>query len=302
MRVILLPLATLACASAAESFAVLGVPACDQVTIDHKGLPVTVGLAHLAVPEDPAAQQALRDRLALLVQGQRVEVLYTADFGTDPRGSARVQLVTAKGNVNETLVANGLAAYQQTKPDSGFEGVIRRAQEKAQRGKMGLWAEGAVQAAAAKPAAAPKPAPAVRAPAVKGPFCSEVDSSFYYATGSREVAAVNPQRLLYYPDEATAQKAGKRAKAAPVAMAAGADEATADQLYQQGGEIAGRCAGSPPSEERDREYEKAYQLLTRALQIYTPLAEKRPDDAKLGEKLRLCMQARYTTVKMRRFH
>ena len=163
-----------------------------------------------------------------------------------------------------------------------------------------MWKSGSslavVASAAAKPAA--KPGATVVA---KGPFCSELDNNFYYAAGSREVANVSAQRLIYYPDEATAVKAGKKKSINVEAVKRGTTEADADAAYQLGKEITANAVDSGNTSARDELYEKAYASLTQAMQIYSELVDKSPNDEALGGKLQQCMQLRYGTVKMRRF-
>ncbi len=271
--------------AAVESCPIISTPAGDRVVLTYKGLPVAVGLALVQVPA--AQQPAARELLVSLLAKQRAELIWLAEFGTDDNGVARVQLSVGSTNVNEQLVARGLATYQPVKPDSAAEGVFKRAQEKAKKAALGMW----------KGAAA---APATTAVA-RGPFCSELDNGYYYATGSSEVANVSPQRLIYYPDEATAQKAGKRKQVKAEVTKRGTTEPDADAAFESGKDIAAKAVDAGNTPERDQLYEKAYVDLTQAMQIYSTLVDQRPDDEKLGEKLRVCMQLRYGTVKMRRF-
>jgi hypothetical protein len=292
-------------AAAVDSFPVVAVPGPDRVTVTlPMGLPLTLGLAHVALPADEAGRAAALQRLQSLVQGKRVQIVYADGFGMDDRGIGRVQLVAPGGNVNEALVAAGLATFA---PATGTanEAVIRSAEMKAKQAKVGVWAAAPVASAtpAAKPttttAAAAKPRAGA---AASGPFCSELDNQYYYPTGAKEIAGVHPQRVIYYPDEATAKKAGKKPKQAAAALPTTQDEPTADALFEQAKGIVAKSSGAPPSDARDQGYEQAYALLTRSMQIYSALAEMRSNDEKLGEKLRACMQMRYGTVKMRRFH
>jgi endonuclease YncB( thermonuclease family) len=301
MRVIL-PLLVSSVLAAADSYAVSGVPAGDRLVLQTaSGLPLPVSLAHIAVP--PAQQDAAQAELRRLVEGNRVELIYLHDFGTDPAtGAARVQVLVGRKNLNEELVAGGLASYAAVKPDSASESNIRRAEEKARRAGVGQWAAGNGTAlAAAKPAAATTAKPAMTR-AAQGPFCSELDNQFYYPTGAREIANVNPQRLIFYPDEATAQKAGKRKPVQVQAVKRGSSETDGDAAFALGKEITSEAldAGNTPA--RDELYAKAYGELTSAMQIYSALVDQRPDDEKLALKLRDCMQLRYGSVKMRRFH
>ncbi len=305
MRVIL-PLVLSTVLTAADSYAVAGIPAGDRLVLQTgSGLPLPVSLAHIAVPA--TQQEAAQAEVRRLVEGKRVELIYLSDFGTDPAtGAAKVQVLVGRKNLNEDLVAGGFASYVAIKPESASEGAIRRAEEKARRAGVGQWAAGSGDAlAAAKPAAAAASSitakPTVTRTA-QGPFCSELDNQFYYATGAREITNVNPQRVIFYLDEVTAQKAGKRKPLPVQAAKRGTSEKDGDAAFDLGKEITGKAldAGNTPA--RDELYEKAYAELTTAMQIYSALVDQRPDDEKLALKLRDCMQLRYGSVKMRRFH
>lgn len=290
-------------AQASDSYLVTATPAGDQVVLQVGPLPMSLTLAHIEVPA--AQQEAAREALRTMIGGKRVELVYLADFGVDARGAARVQVVSGRTNVNEELVARGLARYQPAKEGSAAEGPLKRAQDKAQKSGVGLWREAVAVPAVAAPAAAGLVAKSVAKPAAavvaKGPFCSELDNTFYYATGSREVANVSPQRLIFYADEATAQKAGKRKQAKVETAKRGTTEADADAAFELGRKIAGDAVDAGNTSNRDELYEKAYVNLTQAMQIYSDLVDKKPDDEALATKLQQCMQIRYGTVKMRRF-
>lgn len=277
-----------ALAIAAESYPVAAVPAGDRVAIQYKGLPVAVGLALIEVPA--AQQAAAREALIALTDKKSAELIFLADYGVDASGGARVQLQVGKTTLNEELVARGLAKYQPTAKPSAAEGIIKRAQDKAQKAGLGLWKGAAAPAASATVTLA------------KGPFCSELDNGYYYPTGSREVANVSVQRLIYYPDELTAQKAGKKKAIKVEAVKRGTTESDADAAYASGKETASQAVDAGNTPKRDELYEKAFQDLTQAMQIYSTLVEAKPDDEALSGKLRDCMQLRYGTVKMRRFH
>ena len=282
--VCLLPLSGLL--EATDSCPILSTPGGDKVVLSYKGLPISVGLAFVQVPA--AQQAAAREVLVTLLTKQKAELTWLSEFGTDENGVAKVQLVVGSTNVNEQLVARGLATYQPVKPDSASEGVIKRAQEKAKKAGVGMW----------KSAGAP---PAAATAVARGPFCSELDNSYYYATGAKEVANVSQQRLIYYPDEATAQKAGKKKSIKVEVTKRGTSEVDADAAFESGKATYTQAVDSGNTTARDELYEKAYVDLTQAMQIYSNLVDAKPDDEKLGEKLRVCMQLRYGSVKMRRF-
>jgi hypothetical protein len=231
------------------------------------------------------------------MKGKKAEILYSASFGTDDAGAAKVQFVVNGANINAELVAAGLARFQEgAKADPALEKPVRDAEAKAQKGKAGLWAKG--------PKTAPEAPKSVVATQKKGPFCSELDTPYYFASDSEEAGKFNPQRVIYYPDEATAQRAGKKpkAKVEEGEIASDGSEASADAIFAKGQAAYNTALDKGNTPERDSSYEAAYQYLTKAMQVYSALCEKKPNDEALGEKLRKCMQLRYGTVKQRRFH
>ena len=62
----------------------------------------------------------------------------------------------------------------------------------------------------------------------------------------------------------------------------------------------GKAQAMPATPERDRAYTEVLQVLTEAVQRFSALMEKKPNDEVLGEKLRRAMQLRYGAMKMRR--
>jgi len=277
---------------AGETYAVLSVAGPDRVVVQYRGLPVAVSLAHVDVPEAQrqAAQQALSDQL----QGKKVELLFLAGFGTDAYGGGRVQLICEGRNINAELAAAGLARFLPgAKVESLFEQPVKDAQAKAEKAKLGLWA------AAGPPPPSAAPAGGVR----KGLFCSELDNAYYFAFDSPDAAKANQERLIYYPDAATAERAGKKPKPAMVDenLPSGTSEADADQIFAKGKDVYSQAIAKGNTPERDELYGRAFTVLTKAMQLYSALCEKRPNDAKLGEKLHQCMQLRYGAVKQRRF-
>ena len=288
-----------ACGSgfAVDAYPVIAVPAPDRVVVMTKTFPVVLGLAHVAVPADDATRAKAQARLSELMQGKKVSILYTENFGTDEMGAAKVQFVINGENINAMPVEAGLARFQNgAKPDPALEKPVQLAEAKARKARTGLWAAGEE----AKPAEKPS----VVASNKKGPFCSELDTPFYFASDSAEASKLNPQRVIYYPDESTAQRAGKKTKARVEqgAITSDGSEAAADMIFAKGKEAYNDALAKGNTPARDEAYEVAYQYLTKAMQDYSALAEKKPNDEILGEKLRSCMQLRYGTVKQRRFH
>ncbi len=298
---LILVLACVASAAAGEAYAVVGVADADRVVLNYRGLAVTVGLAHIEVPE--AQRAKARDRVREATRAKKAEVQYLPDFGVDDAGAARVHLTIDNADLAELLVAKGLAKYQPgAKRAAKFEDPLKKAQEQAQKAKLGLWAAGDATVASA-PAAAPASAPAPAAPAVKGPFCSELDSPFYQVSDDVGVASVPAARLIFYKDEASAKKAGKRLRepAAPD-LPTGEDEAAADAIFAKGKATYAAAIDAGNTPKRDELYEQSFQILSKAMTIYGAIVDQRPDDEALGEKLRECMQLRYGSMKQRRAH
>ncbi len=288
-----------ACAAGAETYAVMSVAGADRVVVQYRGLPVLVTLAHIEVPA--AQQSAAQERLSTLVAGHKVELYYLPGFGVDANGAGRVQLVADGANVNAALVGSGVARFQAgSKSEPTFEQPVRDAQAKAEKAKLGLWSAGA-PAPASAPAVAAAPAHAASAP--KGPFCSELDNAYYFASDSADAEKADAKRLIYYPDEATAKRAGKKLK--PVSkeddLPSERTEAAADAIFAKGKDVYAQAIAKGNTPERDELYGRAFTILSRSMQIYSELCEKRPNDNQLGGKLHECMQLRYGAVKQRRF-
>jgi len=279
---------------AADAYPVVAIPAHDHVVVLTRNFPVVLGMAGLEVPDDASARDAVKAKLSELMKGKKTDILYAPGFGTESSGAAKVQFLVGGENVNAAIIASGLARFQEgTKAEPPLDAPLRDAEAKAKKAKVGLWANGA---GATMPAAV--------ATAKKGPFCTELDSPYYVTTGTPEAAALNPARVIYYADESTAQRAGKKPKAKPADEAPQSDgsEASTDKLFAEGKAVYAEAIAKGNTDARDQYYEKAYVLLTKAMQDYSALCEKKPNDEKLGEKLRECMQLRYGAVKQRRFH
>ncbi len=278
-------------------YPVVSVPAPDRVVVLTKNFPVVLSLAHINIPSDDASKAAAQKYLADLLKGKRVSILYTDGFGTDEAGAAKVHFLMGKDNVNASLVGEGLARFEEgQKPLPSYERSVRSAEEDAKKAKKGIWKNGD------KPQMAKVKESAVAANK-KGPFVSELDTPYYYASDSSDAAKLNPKRVIYYPDEATAQRAGKKqkVKVEKAAIASSGSEADADAMYKKGEDAYNDALDKGNTPARDEKYEEAYQYLTKAMQDYTALVEKDPKNEALGEKLRKCMQLRYGTVKQRRF-
>jgi hypothetical protein len=134
---------------AADAYPVIAVPAPDRVVVMTKTFPVVLGLAHVAVPADDATRAKAQAKLTELMQGKKVSILYTDNFGTDEMGAAKVQFVINGENINALLVEAGLARFQNgAKPDPALEKPVQLAEAKARKGRAGLWAAGEAPKAA----------------------------------------------------------------------------------------------------------------------------------------------------------
>jgi hypothetical protein len=278
-------------------YPVVSVPSPDHVVVLTKNFPVVLSLAHVAIPDDDTSKAAAQKFLADLLKGKRVSIIYTDGFGTDVTGAAKVHFLIGTDNVSAELISAGLARFEEgTKPEPSYERGVRAAEEKARKAKIGLWKNGEQPKVVSKPS--------VVAAQKKGPFVSELDTPYFFASDSADAAKLNPQRVIYYPDEATATRAGKKAKATvdKAAIASSGSLADADALFAKGQDAYNAALDKGNTPARDEKYEEAYQYLSKAMQDYTALVEKSPKDEVLGEKLRKCMQLRYGTVKQRRFH
>jgi hypothetical protein len=286
-------------ASAAETYAVLAVSGPDRVVLQYRGLPVAVSLAHLEIPE--AQRQAAQEALSSTLQGKKVELYFLPGFGNDANGAGRVELVADGRSVNAGLAGAGLARFVAgAKSEATYEQPVKEAQAKAEKAKLGMWAAGTP---AAPPPATPPISATTASAARKEPFCSELDTAFYFASDSADAAKASQERLIYYPDAATAERAGKKPKPAAVdeGLPSGTSEADGDLIFAKGKEVYSQAIAKGNTPERDELYGRAFTVLSKAMQIYSALCEKKPDDHKLGDKLHQCMQLRYGAVKQRRF-
>jgi hypothetical protein len=79
-------------------------------------------------------------------------------------------------------------------------------------------------------------------------------------------------------------------------------EADADAMFAKGEEAFNNVSDKDETSERDVKYEEAYQYANKAMQYYMTLAENKPDDEALSEKIIKCNKLRYTILKKKRFH
>jgi len=298
---LLAALFTCAALAAAEHGEILAILGPDRVAVQYYQLPVVVRLAEIEIPAETtdAAQAKLGE-----AAGKKSNVTWAQDLGADDGGTPRVYVTLGSDakSLNELLVEAGLARAKPLGQGGRNRERLAAAEAKAQKGKLGLWA-GATPTTpplADKPAAAPAPAKVATA---KAPFCAEVDGKHFYPSDAPEVNRLNSKRLVYYTSEAAAKKAGKQAwqPAAPSA-AGGTTLADARAGFQRGKALVTEAAGFGPTPERDKLYERAFLELSAAMQIFSRLAEAKPDDEALGEEMRTCMQMRYGAMKSKRYH
>lgn len=300
----ILPLLALTAGLAAVDAEVLAVPAADRVVVEISRLPVALSLAHISIPESTAP--ATLAALEKLVVGKKVSVTHDDAWGSDAAGGGKVHLRVGTTDVVVTLVEQGLAeVVPGAKPDATKDKLLAMSQDRARSGKKGIWGQAAV--ASAKPAPAkPEPSkPTAKPESAKptGAFASELNGRYYYPKGHRALANVNPQRLIYYTDEAAAKKAGKTP--APIESADKMDaptEANADRIFAEGEKIYADAIAAGNSTKRDDLYGQAFVKLSDAMNIYGSLVEADENNAALAEKLRRCMQLRYGAMKQRRAH
>lgn len=297
MRPLLALLAATALA-AAEHGEILAILGPDRLAVQYYQLPVVVRLAEIEIPAETtdAAQAKLGE-----ASGKKSNVAWAQDLGADDGGTPRVYITLGSDakSLNETLVEAGLARAKPLGQGGRNRERLAAAESKAQKQKLGLWAGAAPSA---PPVAAPA-APVAAKPAAKAPFCAEVDGKHFYPSDAPEVNRLNAKRLVYYTSEAAAKKAGKQAwqPAAP-SVAGGSTLEDARAGFQRGKALVTEAAGFGPTPERDKLYERAFLELSSAMQIFSRLAEAKPDDEALGEEMRQCMQMRYGAMKSKRVH
>jgi len=282
----------------AESATVVAVPAPDQLLVKWHGIPVVLPLAYL-----DQAGEACRARLEQQAKGKSVDLQWLPQFGTMANGAGRVMVSLNDVTLNQLVVQQGLAAYQVgAQPDSAADKFMAFAQDKAKRSKVGIWAApvAPVTAVAANiPSSKPVAVAAVNLAKPSAAFCAELGGRYYYPVGHHALAGVDAQRLIMYGDEGAAKRAGKQ----PAPQDAARVEPTmvnADQLYNEGRALCGRAMNLGNSSQRDDLYGAAFPKLNQATQIYAVLVDKDPSD-ELQEKMRSCMQLRYSALKYRRF-
>ena len=276
----------------------------DRVVVTVGGAPVALPLAHVEIPEGQRA--AAKEQLVRAAKGKAVVISYLPDYGIDAAGSGRVHLLLGGADLNAALIESGVARFQPGARPAAIDKALKAAQDKASKAKRGLWAADAVAAKPAPVENEAKASPGAKSPpggVAKGEFASELNNKYFYPAGHRALGNINPQRLIWYRDEAAAKKAGKQLAPLERASAAGdGTEANADSVFAEGRDLYQQAIAAGNSDARDQLYEKAFVKLSDAMNIYGALVEKDEKNEALAEKLRVCMQLRYGSVKQRRAH
>ena len=277
--------------AAAETSTVVEVKSPERILLNYHGLPIYVALAHCEFGEsadiDAKAVQSLQQSL----KGKSVSIIHKESFGHQD-GIPLVYLKVGAAIINVKMISQGFAAF----PDSGKKGnsyarYMEKGQEKAQQAKLGLWSGGQTTP------------PKMVAKNESGQFAAELDTPYYYPRGDKALANnINPSKLIWYANEAAAERAGK--KPAPRnTVSVAADDGTlgtADAAFEKGKALYVKAMNMGVSRDRDDTYHAAFKALTIAVRRYSAIAEKNPDDQALEKKLRQAAQMRYGAMKYRR--
>jgi endonuclease YncB( thermonuclease family) len=283
---------------------VQSVTAADRVVVLYYGVPVSLTLASIALPESPALREQARARVQALVNGTSIAVSYEPGFGVDDLGNDRIHLRADRQLINSVLVSEGLARFQAgNSAPTASERLIASAEQQARQAKRGLWAQ--PEAANTTPSAAPSTATSGRQPAspapMTGAFAAELTGRHYYPKGHKHLNSLPASNLIWYRSEDDARKAGKQP--APEERELPSDDGSlsaADAVFEVGATIYGQAVAMPATAERDHTYDQSFQVLTEAVRRYNTLVKAMPNDTALQEKLRRAMQLRYGSMKQRR--
>jgi micrococcal nuclease len=117
---------------------VVGVPACDTVTVLHEGKSEEIKLYGIACPEhvQDFSLQAIEFTLKMVL-GERVEVI---PISIDPKGLAVGTLSVGKKSLNEELIRAGLVWVSRSRCKESFCSQWKQVQDDARRTRVGLWA------------------------------------------------------------------------------------------------------------------------------------------------------------------
>ena len=190
-----------------QTHTVKAVPRAGRIVVDYAGMPLTVRLAQVALPESPEAEAKVCAVVAELVKGKKVRVAYCPEAGLDPDGLPQVYAIAGIRNINEQLVRIGLARYDAgDKRSPHYHQKMVSADAAARKAKAGMWAEGETPATLASSALAPGSGGRPLA----GGVYSELNSSMYHVPTCRWSKQMSPQRRIRYKTSRAAERAGKK--------------------------------------------------------------------------------------------
>jgi endonuclease YncB( thermonuclease family) len=195
---------------------VKSVPDGDRIVVVYAGMPITVRLAHVVLPETGPVRTQAREAIEAIVKGKQARAAYCPEAGLDQAGLPYVYLSVGTKLVNESLVREGLARYDDRGTPSPFYKVkMASADSSARRAKSGIWASdmaAAPQRAEAAPAATPSDSGAVAFASTDEPgvVYSELNSSQFHLATCRWAKQMSAQRRIRYKSFESAEKAGKR--------------------------------------------------------------------------------------------
>ena len=207
----------LAASAQFQTHPVKSVPRAGRIVVEYAGMPVTVRLAHIALPESARVRARLVaevERLLEAARGKRIRVAYCPEAGLDPDGLPQVYALAGVRNVNHELVRMGLARYDAGGTRSRhYHQKMVSADRAARKAKAGIWASASAATVLASP---PPPEPSAggrRAPSrvtLPPGFYSELNSSMYHLPACRWAKQMCPERRIRYKTADAAERVGKR--------------------------------------------------------------------------------------------
>jgi endonuclease YncB( thermonuclease family) len=190
-----------------QTHTVKAIPRAGRIVVDYAGMPVTVRLAQIALPESAEAEAKVCAAVAELLEGKKVRVAYCPEAGLDPDGLPQVYAIAGIKNVNEQLVRMGLARYDaRDRRSPHYHQKMVSADAAARKAKAGMWAEGEGPVVLA--GSAPARGSGGR-PLADGVY-SELNSSMYHLPTCRWAEQMSAQRRIRYKTSGAAERAGKK--------------------------------------------------------------------------------------------
>ncbi len=207
LALLLLAPGALSASAQFQTHAVKAIPKAGRIVVIYAGMPVTVRLAQIALPESPGAEAEVCAAVAELVKGKKVRVAYCPEAGLDPDGLPQVYAIAGIKNINEQLVRLGLARYNAgDKRSPHYHQKMVSADAAARRAKAGMWADGGTPLAVAA-------SPSARGSGgrrLAGGVYSELNSSMYHVAACRWAKQMSSQRRIRYKTSHAAERAGKK--------------------------------------------------------------------------------------------